>query len=279
MKNKIFLLSVLFLFVSINFTFAAGKITPFNWDTPKNPDEFLELEETENATSTDIGIASVTLFGLSSKIIQPDGTIKNISSLSDLEKGGEIIVGPGSTMIITLNDGSEITLTNFDLIETQIRIMSELFDKANQLIDKGINEFNLLQGKFKAKVIKRLGQKFTVRTPNAVTSVRGTEFIVTHDPDINITNVYLKEGVVDVDNLHGKIIQLQVGESVSVDSDGKTVVSELNIDEWDELSNKEVAENLNLIPVKKPTSIYAWIISLMIIIGGWYMYKKKKAIM
>ena len=131
MKNKIFLLSVLFLFVSINFTFAAGKITPFNWDTPKNPDEFLELEETENATSTDIGIASVTLFGLSSKIIQPDGTIKNISSLSDLEKGGEIIVGPGSTMIITLNDGSEITLTNFDLIETQIRIMSELFDKTN----------------------------------------------------------------------------------------------------------------------------------------------------
>ena len=38
MKNKIFLLSVLFLFVSINFTFAAGKITPFNWDTPKNPE-------------------------------------------------------------------------------------------------------------------------------------------------------------------------------------------------------------------------------------------------
>lgn len=40
--NKIILLllSGLFFFVFANFSFAAGKITPFDWDTPKNPDEF-----------------------------------------------------------------------------------------------------------------------------------------------------------------------------------------------------------------------------------------------
>jgi hypothetical protein len=68
-----------------------------------------------------------------------------------------------------------------------------------------------------------------------VLGVRGTDFVVEHDPATNITTIYLNEGTLEVQNTKGETFTLTAGETMIVDSSGKTEKSELNKDKWDSL--------------------------------------------
>ena len=78
----------------------------------------------------------------------------------------------------------------------------------------------LAKGTLRASVRPRgAGEIFEVRTPVAVISVVGTDFVVTHDPREG-TLVQVAEGVVRVTDLHGRH-QGDVGDGAKSDADNE----------------------------------------------------------
>lgn len=287
-------ISVLFFFVFAGFVFAQGKITPFNWDKPVNPDELGEPALLNNATSTETEIASVSILGLSPEILQPDGTWKKITSGEDLKNGGDLRIGEGSSMVITFTDGSEVVIGEFSVIKLQAAIFNEVVNTIEDAYIKTLNalenELSLLIGRIKANITKRSGKKIQVRTIEAVCAIRGTDFIVERDANKKTTYVYLYEGLIDVDNLHGKTLLLQPGETVSVDSDGAMTTGKLAEGQWDELVNEItpdeiMAQNKQPGPAKQEPAgakttnkilIFGLIAAVILAIGaGVFLYRKK----
>jgi len=74
-------------------------------------------------------------------------------------------------------------------------------------------------GRMKAWVRKLTSRRFSVRTPTAVCSVRGTTFGVDVDPSGN-TNVDLFEGLLGVGDSKGNEMLLQQGQHIGVTRDG-----------------------------------------------------------
>ncbi|MBI5623886.1 MAG: FecR domain-containing protein [Elusimicrobia bacterium] len=74
-------------------------------------------------------------------------------------------------------------------------------------------------GRLRAWVAKRVGQRFTVRTPTAVCSVRGTEFAVEVNPAGN-TRVEMFEGLLAVADNRGNELLLKEGQQLDVSGRG-----------------------------------------------------------
>ncbi|MFA6317411.1 MAG: FecR family protein [Elusimicrobiota bacterium] len=74
-------------------------------------------------------------------------------------------------------------------------------------------------GRLRAWVSKRVGQRFTVRTPTAVCSVRGTEFVVEVNPAGN-TRVEMFEGLLAVADSRGNEVLLKEGQQLDVSGRG-----------------------------------------------------------
>jgi len=205
------------------------------------------------------------------KVLQPDGTWKEVSPGSKIQEGDQIRTGSGSA-IINFSDGSSIEIGP----NSSFKYSAEFYLK-------------LLFGKIRIWV-QSWGKKFEVRTPSAVTSVRGTEFIVEHSAETNITKVYLFEGLVDVTNLKNETMQLQPGDTVTVDIDGKMVLGKLDQEKWNQLTNEislvetpeqtvQPSATKQETTVQPPTKTLLWfglIVILLCIIGaGIFIYRKK----
>ncbi len=165
--------------------------------------------------------------GISSKrgkisIKQPDGTWKEIPDKISLKDGDTIKTDRASTISLLLPDGSKVSIA-------QNSEFTFHWDGTSFSI-------TLLVGKIRSW-IKKYSHKFEVRTPSAVTSVRGTDFIVEYNPDTTVTTVYLYEGIVDVGNTKGETFELNAGEMITVDSSGKTVKSGLSEDDWNGIAS------------------------------------------
>lgn len=214
--------------------------------------------------------ATISKMGGYLEVLQPDGTWKEISPGSEIQEGDRIRTENSST-IITFSDGSKIELGPHSSFKYSA-------------------EFNLelLFGKIRIWV-QSWGKKFEVRTPLAVTSYRGTEFIVEHSAETNITKVYLFEGLVDVTNLKNETIQLQPDETVTVDIDGKMVKETLGKEQWTQLTNEislvEAPEQTvqqsdkNDMNPQTPTKTLVWFaligILLCMIGAGVFIYRRK----
>ncbi|MBI5883862.1 MAG: FecR domain-containing protein [Elusimicrobia bacterium] len=74
-------------------------------------------------------------------------------------------------------------------------------------------------GRLRAWVSKRVGQRFTVKTPTAVCSVRGTEFAVEVNPAGN-TRVEMFEGMLAVADNRGNEVLLKDGQQLDVTGKG-----------------------------------------------------------
>lgn len=281
--KKILLISGILFFVLVNISFAQGKVTPFEWPAPVNPDELNQIGEenaTTSASSTSSFITGISILGFSPEIQQPDGSWKKIASIADIENGGEINVGPGSAMVIDFNDGSEVTLSNLSIFDIETRIFDEALNKiietSNRTSNAIENQIYLIVGQLKGEIIKRNGQVFKVRTAEAAYAIRGTEFIVTRNPDEKITNLYLNEGIIDVDNLHGSTTELQAGETIAVDSSGQMTLGTLSQDEWNQLSKNIESATTSNQTSRSNSSWIGIIIGLLCVIGlGVFIYRKK----
>jgi len=120
-----------------------------------------------------------------------------------LSNGDRIRTGANSKAIINFSDGSYITL----------------YSNSSYKIGSGEETtiWDILSGKCFAKWLKQeIEKKFKVRTPSAVTSVRGTEFTVEVAED-NATTVTVFEGMVDVqDRTSGSNVTIATNQTLTV---------------------------------------------------------------
>jgi len=205
------------------------------------------------------------------EVLQPDGTWKEVSSGAKIQEGDQIKTGRQGHALITFSDGSSIKLGRDSSFKYSTSKLELLFGKV------WIN-------------IQTYLRKYEVITPSAVTSVRGTEFIVEHSAETNMTKVYLSEGLVDVTNLKNETMQLQPGDTVTVDSDGKMVLGKLDQEKWNQLTNEislVEAPEQSVQPsvmeqettVQPPTKTLVWFGLIVILLGvigaGVFIYRRK----
>ena len=123
-----------------------------------------------------------------------------------LGPGDELKTGRGSRVTLSFDDGSRVELgpnSSYALQEAKSQESS----------------MTLTYGRLKAWVTKAAARRFSVRTPTAVCSVRGTEFGV----DVNQqgrTSVELFTGLLGVQDQRGNEILLKDGQRVDVDLNG-----------------------------------------------------------
>ncbi|WP_440953237.1 hypothetical protein [Methanococcoides sp. FTZ1] len=101
------------------------------------------------------------------------------------------------------------------------------------------------------------GMYLFVTTPTAVTGVKGTEYVVYHDPDMSVDRIYVQDGIVEVTTAN-EVIDLYEGEKITVQDSYAGTVLKLGDEEWDgligdfggDISPEDVdAENENYPPV------------------------------
>ncbi|MBI3549383.1 MAG: FecR domain-containing protein [Elusimicrobia bacterium] len=130
-----------------------------------------------------------------------------------LAPGDEIKTERGSRAVLTFEDGSKVEIGS----DSQFTLDEAKPEKSQMKLSFGF---------LKAWVVKTVKQRFTVRTPTAVCSVRGTEFGVNVGRD-GTSNVELFKGLLAVGDTKGNEVLLKDGQKVDVNQNGIGKVSTL----------------------------------------------------
>lgn len=131
-----------------------------------------------------------------------------------LAGGDEVRTKRASTVEIALDTGSRIRLAPV----SAFRLSGENHEQTSM---------QLHFGKFRAWV-KKLTNKFEVKTPTAVCAVRGTEFSLEVDPQTSRTQVDLFRGTLAVKDNMGNELMLQEGRRLSVTPEGLGVPQQIS---------------------------------------------------
>lgn len=155
---------------------------------------------------------------------------QNDSATLDGVSGKVLVRGKNSNLWNQVSEG--YTLKEGDSVKTQRRSQTTLLFEDGSKVEVAARSFFVLEaakkaqkslsfsfGRMKAFVQKTMSQRFSVRTPTAVCSVRGTEFQVDVAQN-GATTVDLFSGLLGVADQKGNEILLKPGESVDVTSDG-----------------------------------------------------------
>lgn len=276
MKKYLFLTLTIWLFLSafINFSFAAGKVTPINWDTPANPDELEGVAIPTQPENAESPLIVMTEKNGDLQVLRSDGIWTVVPAGSDLKNGDQIKTTSYSAYMSFVGDAESRVEIGLSTGFTFFGISPNISFKGD---DSGVPDIGLELsiGWLRIK-INHLFHKVRVKTPSATITDKGTDFIVWYDPDTKITNVYLYEGLLDVDNLHGKTIELQPGDTVAVDGDGKMTLGKLSEEQWTQLTNEISPPET---PAAKPSNMLGWagaIAMLLIGAGALIYYRTRK---
>jgi len=127
-----------------------------------------------------------------------------------LSEGDDISTGADGEAMLALSNGSTVNL----LPNTQCNIGSLL----RQREEDAQVRVNLKIGKIAARVAKSETSVpgFSVRTPNATASVRGTVFNVQYDEQSQTTTVAVEQGTVDVASNNSSRVAVSGGQQVQV---------------------------------------------------------------
>lgn len=146
--------------------------------------------------------------------------------------GKDVIVGRHSKVIIEEEeDGTQVP----KLLSGKTYVRNSIVDEAAMAVDDQISEIGTEYEAF----LKKIRPKFKVRTPNAVTSVRGTSFTVVAD-SLSGTEIMVFEGSVEVTEIiSGDSIIIEAGYKADVTIEGKIIgpikIDETTIEKWWEL--------------------------------------------
>jgi hypothetical protein len=102
--------------------------------------------------------------------------------------------------------------------------------KADGDEEKGNVRIDLQEGRAYFEVDNKLNDNssFEVITPNATTSIRGTQFAVTYDPADASTHVFVDKGVVEVSYGQGQSLELKDKEAVTI-KDGNATLDKASV--------------------------------------------------
>jgi len=114
---------------------------------------------------------------------------QEVKSGTSIDKGYWIKTGPTGWVVLSLVDGSRLTLAN----NTEIEITEFLVGKGKK---DGL--FTMTQGKLRASVTKIAGERvdYKIKSPTAVAGVRGTDFMMMSQGQANV--LFGNEGSVEV---------------------------------------------------------------------------------
>jgi len=153
--------------------------------------------------------AAVTITSVQGKVFlkSPGAPVwGEISVNRVVNTGDEIVTRAGGRATLTFDDGSRIEIGPKSTFILEAAAKEETRSRVNV-------------GWMKAFVTKALNRRFSVKTPTAVCSVRGTEFDVSVRQDGN-TAVNLFQGQLGVADNKGNELMLNEGQSVNVTQQG-----------------------------------------------------------
>jgi len=229
-------------------------------------DHYRKLGGEDSAITSDTG--GITLSAVSGEVEVKKGGAGDWTEFdqTSLKSGDELRTGKNSKAVIETTYGDIITVGP----ETHITTV-DIVDMDRTL--------NLLLGEIKADIKKWIG-KFEVRTPSAVTSVRGTEFTVSVD-EYGTTTVMVLDGTVEVRDLTSNAgITLPANQMVTVPKGGITqeeilekaeLVWPEEVDRWWEedmaVTEEESTATSSGFDVKDLIAITAIILVLILVFG------------
>lgn len=151
-----------------------------------------------------------------------EGAAKAVANGESLTEGHSLKTAGGSFASLLLEDGSRVSVpSNTDLKVVRLR---------RYLLDSALDfDFQVDRGSARSKVapLKSSNDRYQVRTPKAVSAVRGTDFQTRFDDLSNRDFAEVDEGALAVGVLGGKELAVPAGNGLAVNADGSTVAEAL----------------------------------------------------
>lgn len=143
--------------------------------------------------------------------------VKRKNSLVDLFSGLQLVSGDESTT------GEESWMTLLIDSDKHMSVTpNTIFDiKAAGSEESGNVSIDVKEGKAVFDIESKLGDSsvFEVHTPNATTSIRGTTFTTSYNPEENETHIFVNQGKVEVSYGDGKSVEVNENEAATVIND------------------------------------------------------------
>ena len=130
----------------------------------------------------------------------------------------------GSSLDIGRNTRFKVDIPEKSFLETLVEL------NAGQI---KVKVQNILEKPFQRRAPMR------IRTTRAVATVRGTEFVVEHDSELDISTIYLFEGSLEITPNEGEAEIFNAGQIITFYENGTNVVLPLSQQEWNELIDAE----------------------------------------
>lgn len=139
-----------------------------------------------------------------------------------LQEGSEIGTGPSSFATMLLDDGSRISLPS----NSNVRIRRLRSYVLGGSLDY---DFDIARGGIRSSVAKHKSpnDRYQVRTPKAVSAVRGTDFQSRYDPAAGSDFAEVVEGGLSVNPGSGAVRQLPAGNGLAVKASGGIITEAL----------------------------------------------------
>lgn len=166
------------------------------------------------------------------------------SAGSAVQLGDELKTGQPGQLRVVFRDDTVLNLAD----GSNLKIDEQVFAPEQGLFRASMK---LLRGKVRALVgeyYSRPGASYDVETATAVAGVRGTEFVVSYDPALEVTHVVGIEGRVEVRSSRERIAQsvfIRSGEMTQIDP-GKAPEAARRLDE---LERQRYMEGLDFVSV------------------------------
>ncbi|MGC1469326.1 MAG: FecR domain-containing protein [Sphingorhabdus sp.] len=163
------------------------------------------------------------LSSVKGQVTMIDGsTAKAASSGQSLAEGQAVKTSGGSFASLLLEDGSRISVpSNTDLKIVRLR---------RYILESALDyDFQVDRGSARSKVapLKSANDRYQVRTPRAVSAVRGTDFQTRFDENTNRDFAEVDEGALAVGVKSGETLSVPAGNGLAVNADGSAITEAL----------------------------------------------------
>ena len=163
------------------------------------------------------------------EVMQPDGSWKEVKLGTKVYLNDNIRTGKDSKAVIKLADDTVFTIGQ----DSSLAIDEFVYDpntnigKLTASLSKGV--FRLVTG----KMIHRDTTAITINTPIDAIGIRGTDFILSYDPDTKTSVMHLYEGKVDITLAStGDKKELDAGQTVTIEDTAINDSLPLSQEKW-----------------------------------------------
>ncbi len=160
------------------------------------------------------------------KVISVRGNVladdKPVAAGQVLGEGARLTTSASSFVTLSLGNGSRVSLPS----NSGMRIRTL---RTYVLGDNLDYDFDLAKGGAQSTVVplKSANDRYRVRTPKAVSAVRGTEFQARYDPESNADFAEVIEGGLAIDTANGAQLPLPAGNGLAVPANGVAITETL----------------------------------------------------